>query len=90
MSFESIVKEGNFYQTSTGDYGFRVLSGTDASVAGESFRAIQVISEAQLAATSVRKDDIVNTLTIPQGTVIFGKFTDITMTSGTVIAYLAS
>lgn len=90
MAFESIVKEGNFYQTSTGDYGFRVLSGTDASVSGESFRAIQVISEAQLAATSVRKDSIANTLTIPQGTVIFGKFTDITMTSGTVIAYLAS
>lgn len=91
MSFESIVKEGNFYQSSTGDYGFRLLTGTESSVAGESFRAIQVISAtAQLDATSVRKDSINSTLVIPQGTVIFGKFTDITMTSGKVIAYLAS
>ena len=91
MAFESIVKEGNFYQTSTGDYGFRLLTGTEVSIAGESFRAIQVISDtAQLVATSVRKDSINDTLVISKGTVIFGKFTEITMTSGKVIAYLAS
>ena len=25
MSYETIVKEGNFYQSATGDYGFRLL-----------------------------------------------------------------
>lgn len=91
MSFENIIKEGNFHQTATGDYGFRLLTGTAASVAGESFRAIQIISTtAQLDATSAVGDSITNDLALPQGTVIYGKFTAITMTSGTVIAYLAS
>lgn len=91
MSFENIIKDGNFHQTATGDYGFRLLTGTAASVTGESFRAIQIISTtAELDATSAVGDSIANTLSLPQGTVIYGKFTAITMSTGTVIAYLAS
>ena len=88
MSFENIIKDGNFYQASTGDYGFRVL--TDAtSVAGESFRSIQALDgNATVTATSAVGDSL-NSHTIPKGGVILGKFTSITV-SGTVIAYLAS
>ena len=88
MSFESIVKDGNFYQSSTGDYGFRVLTNA-TSVTGESFRSIQALDEsATVTATSVNGDNLSGQV-IPKGGVILGKFTSITVV-GTVIAYLAS
>ena len=89
MSFENIIKDGNFYQASTGDYGFRVL--TDAtSVSGESFRSIQALNAvATVTATSVNGDNLTGQV-IPKGGVILGKFTSITITDGTAIAYLAS
>ena len=33
MAYETIVKEGNFHQTATGDYGFPLLEVGEASVA---------------------------------------------------------
>jgi len=88
MSFENIIKDGNFYQASTGDYGFRVLT-SETSVAGESFRSIQALNAvATVTATSVNGDNLSGQV-IPKGGVILGKFTSITVT-GTVIAYLAS
>jgi hypothetical protein len=90
MSFENIIKDSNFYQTSTGDYGFRILSGTDTSTVGESFRSIQVLNQCVLSTTTSVGDAIPNTITLKAGTVIFGKFDSITMVSGKIIAYLAS
>ena len=88
MYFENIIKDGNFYQASTGDYGFRVLT-SETSVAGESFRSIQALNAvATVTATSVNGDNLSGQV-IPKGGVILGKFTSITVT-GTVIAYLAS
>lgn len=88
MSFENIIKDGNFYQASTGDYGFRVLT-DETSVSGESFRSIQALNAvATVTATSVNGDNLTGQV-IPKGGVILGKFTSITVT-GTVIAYLAS
>ena len=88
MSFENIIKDGNFYQASTGDYGFRVLT-DETSVVGESFRSIQALNAvATVTADSVNGDNLLGQV-IPKGGVILGKFTSITVT-GTVIAYLAS
>lgn len=90
MSFENIIKDGNFYQASTGDYGFRILTATTTSVAGESFRSIQALnSTVTVTATSVNGDHLSGQV-IPKGGVILGKFTSITITDGTAIAYLAS
>ena len=96
MSFENIIKDGNFYQASTGDYGFRILTGnsgtptSETSVAGESFRSIQALnSTVTVTATSVNGDNLSGQV-IPKGGVILGKFTSITITDGTAIAYLAS
>lgn len=88
MSFENIIKDGNFHQSSTADYGFRVL--TDAtSVTGESFRSIQALNAAAVVTAASAVGDGLNGHTIPKGGVVLGKFTSITVV-GTVIAYLAS
>jgi len=87
MAYENIIKEGNFHQTVTGDYGFKVLSGTDTT--SLECRAIQALEETVLT-TTTSVGDALSSVTLPSGTVIFGKFDSITLTSGKVLAYLAS
>ena len=91
MGYENIIKDSNFRQTSTGDYGFRLLSsaGTATSTSGESFRAIQVLESAEVT-TTTSNGDALTAQSLPDGVTIFGKFDSITVVSGTVLAYLAS
>lgn len=86
MGYENITKEGNFYQTVSGDYGFKVLSGTGSTTLD--CRAIQALEETVLT-TTTSVGDALSSVTLPSGTVIFGKFDSITLTSGKVLAYLA-
>lgn len=88
MSFENIIKDSNYHQSSTADYGFRVLT-DGTSVEGESFRSIQALNAAAVVSATSAVGDSLNSITIPKGGVILGKFTQISVT-GTVIAYLAS
>jgi len=89
MSYETIVKEGNFYQSATGDYGFRLLSGGDSSTAGESFRSIQALEDS-VVTTTTTVGDALTSVTLTEGTIIFGKFDSAAVASGKVIAYKAS
>jgi hypothetical protein len=88
MSYENIVKEGNFQQTATGDYGFRLLEGGESSVSGESFRAIQAIEGAVVTTTTTSGDALTN-LGLGEGTIIYGKFDSVSCVSGKVLAYSA-
>lgn len=88
MSFENIIKDSNFHQSSTADYGFRVLT-NGTSVTGESFRSIQALNDTAVVTATSAVGDSLSGHTIPKGGVILGKFTQISVT-GTVIAYLAS
>ena len=88
MAYETIVKEGNFRQTATGDYGFRLLEGGESSTAGEAFRAIQAI-EGAVVTTTTEVGDAVTNLGIGEGTIIYGKFDSISCVSGKVLAYKA-
>ncbi len=88
MSYESIVKDGNFYQSATGDYGFRLLETGESSSAGESFRAIQAIEGATVTTTTSFGDALTNA-GIGEGTIIYGKFDSVSCVSGKVLAYKA-
>ena len=68
-----------------------VLGSTTASATG-TFRWIQVVNDAVL--TSLASDNIVDatdlaSITLPAGLGIGGRFTEITVSSGIVIAYYA-
>lgn len=88
MSYETIVKEGNFYQSATGDYGFRLLSSGASSTAGESFRSIQALEDS-VVTTTTQAGDALTSVTLTEGTVVFGKFDSVAVASGKVIAYKA-
>ncbi len=88
MSYETIVKEGNFYQSATGDYGFRLLSGGDSSIAGESFRSIQALEDS-VVTTTTQAGDALTSVSLTEGMVVFGKFDSVAVASGKVLAYKA-
>ena len=86
MAYENISKEGNFYQSVTGDYGFRVLSTGESSAAGDSFRAIQAL-EGSSVTTTTQVGDALSAVTLAEGSIVYGKFDTVTCNSGKVIAY---
>lgn len=89
MSYENISKPNNFYQTSAGDYGFRVINSLSTPVSGESYRAIQVIANATVTTTTTAGDALTAEF-LSEGTVIYGKFDSVSVSNGKVIAYKAS
>lgn len=86
MAYENITKEGNFYQSATGDYGFRLLSGTQSTT--DSCRAIQALEDS-VVTTTTSAGDALTSVTLTEGTIIFGKFDSVTLASGKVLAYKA-
>jgi hypothetical protein len=89
MAYENISKDGNFYQTSTGDYGFRMVTSSFSQPSGETYRAIQVIADA-VVTTTTTVGDALTAESLVAGTTIYGKFDTVSVSSGKVIAYKAA
>lgn len=87
MAFENITKEGNFYQSVVGDYGFRYVTAGNNTT--DSCRAIQALEDS-VVTTTTTKGDALTSVTIAEGMVIFGKFDSVAVATGKVIAYKAS
>jgi len=86
MAYENITKDSNFYQSVVGDYGFRVLDAADSSTSGETFRAIQAL-EGSSVTTTTSVGDPLSSVTLAEGSIVYGKFDSITCNSGKIIAY---
>lgn len=84
MSYENITKDGNFYQSVTGDYGFRLLATGESSLEG--FRAVQAL-EASVITTTTTVGDALTSVGITEGTIIYGRFDSVSVGSGKVVAY---
>jgi len=77
-----------------GQYGLRVL--TSNAISGETFIAIQVIADCVISTKlksyesnniEIIGDSAINNLTLDAGTIIYGRFYDLEVASGKVIAY---
>jgi hypothetical protein len=77
-----------------GQYGLRVL--TSNAIAGETFIAIQVITDCVISSKldsyqtnniEIIGDSVITNLALEAGTVIYGRFYDLEVASGKVIAY---
>ena len=75
---------------SFGDNGLRYLATGDTNVGGESFGAIQVIDSAVISCNidAVGGDASLTSVSLFAGTIIYGNFDNVSVTSGKVIAYL--
>ena len=79
-----------FQRASFGDYGLRILSSGETSVANENFAAIQVLADCVISMTNSTDggDTTIISLSLSAGQAIYGNFEDVSVTSGKVIAYL--
>jgi hypothetical protein len=76
----------------TGLQGGVVITDTNAhtpATPNTAFHAIVVLQQAVIAAiaSNLTNDSALVALTLPAGTIIYGRITSITLTSGVVIAY---
>ena len=76
----------------TGQYGGVAIVGTDEvePATGYQFYAVHVVADAVVAAQGdviATNVDLTDIASIPAGTVIYGKWNALTLTSGSVIAY---
>lgn len=85
--FENVTKEGNFFQSATGDYGFRRLGAGEST--SEFCRAVQVLQDAVIT-TTTSVGDALTSETVIAGMTIIGKFESVSVTSGVVLAMKAS
>lgn len=83
------------FEMSMGGRGCVVIKDTNKtdSKAGYAFIALHCITETTIAAYTTRgyapvtPENALNAIAFPAGTVLYGQFTSITLTSGTAIAY---
>jgi len=73
-----------------GYFGLRVLTGN--SEIGETFNAIQAVEDSVISSdivqlTGYQGDETITSLELMAGTVIYGRFVNIEVSSGKVIAY---
>ena len=79
-----------FQKVSFGDYGLRILSSGETSVANEAFAAIQVLADCVVSFTNNTDggDTTITSLSLNAGQAIYGNFENISLSSGKLIAYL--
>jgi hypothetical protein len=88
LNFESSANLVSF-----GQFGLRVLTGN--AIPTETFMAIQVLEDAVISANLLPYgkqfvyigDTSINALSLSAGTIIYGRFTELEVASGKVIAY---
>lgn len=68
--------------------GFRFINSGETHTPTEVYHTIQVLAEATVDLTNAAGGDNLSSVALPAGTVLYGAFTDISVTSGTVVAYI--
>lgn len=90
MGHKNLEYNTNFNNATLGQFGLRVLTGN--ATAGETFVAIQVLEDAVITSDLVGLnsnigDTEITSLALTAGTVIYGRFVNLEVASGKVIAY---
>lgn len=94
MEHTNFFNAANHNMASFGQFGLRVL--TSNATVGETFVAIQVIADAVITvklkpyttpAGDIIGDSTITALALTAGTIIYGRFFDLQVASGRVIAY---
>lgn len=79
-----------FQSLSFGDYGFRILSSGETSIEGEHFGAVILLNDSTIGFTNDVSggDTSISNLQLAAGQTIYGNITNLSITSGKVIAYI--
>jgi len=88
MAYINLNNPANYQLQDFGQMGFRVIDSTHINVDGETYRTIYVLEDAVVTALTAKADDITSKALLA-GTLLHGLFSDVSVTSGKVLAYMA-
>jgi len=88
MAYENIQADTNFYRQSFGQKGFRRITSSFTPVSGEEYRVIVPVEDAVVTVVSLAGDSLTS-VTLPSGYSLYGLFSSVSVSSGSVIAYIA-
>ena len=93
MATRDLYSANNYYRMSFGDYGFRMLDNTHGNTStpsGEFFGSIESTENSTITLTNDTSggDDGLSSFSIKEGHIIYGNFTNISISQGQVICYL--
>lgn len=88
MGYSNITNPVNYQLASFGQSGFRKISTGQTGTSGEQYRVIYALENATISATSVNGDSL-SAQAILAGTSIYGLFTAVSVSSGSILAYIA-
>lgn len=92
MSTKQLYSANHYHRLSFGDFGFRLLdeNGTTSSPSNENYCTIHCLKDSVLSLTSniSTGDSSISSLDFKEGHVIYGDFTNVSISGGVVICYL--
>ena len=88
MAYENVNATPNFQRQVLGQKGLRSIRTGGTGTVGEHYRAITALADASVTVVSESGDNL-TTVTLSAGITIYGLFSAVSVSSGTVIAYIA-
>ena len=92
MATKQLYSANHYHRLSFGDFGFRIFEegGTTSSTTGESFCTLHALSDSvvSFASNISAGDSSATSLNLKEGHILYGDFTTIVLTSGSLICYL--
>lgn len=89
---QQLYSANHYHRLSFGDFGFRMLDedNTTSTPQGEAFCTIHCLKDAVISFTSQVSagDQSVSSLDLKEGHILYGDFTNISITGGIVFCYL--
>lgn len=84
----NLVNPSEFHRQSFAQDGFRVVDNTFSKPAGEEYVAVYCISNTTNTVLTCNSGDNLNGVDLQQGMVVYGDFANVSVGTGTVIAYI--
>jgi len=88
MSYSNINNPANYQLASFGQFGFRRIVASGSGQAGEHYRVLYALEDSVVTVTAEAGDSLAGQVMLA-GTAIYGLFSDVTVVSGSVLAYIA-
>lgn len=90
MGYEKITNPANYHMASFGQFGLRFIQVGQLLPEGEKYRVIQALEATTISfSNEAGGDATIVSLAIPAGFTLYGIFNGVSLSAGSVIAYIA-
>lgn len=88
MAYSNLNNTQNHQLATFGQKGFDYVTGSASASLGTHYNAVTCLEDAVLTVTSVNGDSL-SGVVMPAGATVYGLFTAVSITEGSILAYIA-